>query len=199
MKSFKSAGLPEVSSAGLLSSCGGLEIDPAPPAGDHTALQPIHTTSSFQPFLPPHSTCVHLISPQYDVTALLVHQCVSLPHCYSLSFTFWHVGRFQTPAAVEREVDFLSSVVQSEERTSLVQTYATHYHTLVLIPCECCVRCRSEPRVCCCFGVTTIAHALRRHFLCATSVCHFHVGITEASRRRESVLCISSLIGATMV
>lgn len=38
-------------------------------------------------------------------------------------------------------------------------------------------------------------HTHQRRFLCVTSVCHFHVGITEATRHRESVLAsIASLV-----
>lgn len=133
MKSFKSAGLPKVSSAGLVASCWGLEINPAPPAGDHTALQPLHRTCSSHLFISLSSQRVCA----FNTTTTRCIGVISAPvrPLVSLLFTLFH---FST----RWKVDFLSSVVQSEKRNNVVQTYATHDNTLVLVPCErCASRC----------------------------------------------------------
>lgn len=92
-KNIKSAGLTEVSSAGLLSSCGGLEINPALPTGEPygTTAQDLLLPCVTHLFFFHPSLCVHLISPQYDVTVLSVHQYDGLHHCYSLSLFFYTV------------------------------------------------------------------------------------------------------------
>lgn len=158
MKSFQSAGLPQVSSAGLLSSCWGLEVNPAPPAGDHAALQPIHRTCSSRVFISLSSEFVRA----FNITTIRRNGVISAPVRQLASL-------FDT--VVISKVDFFSSVAQCEKRNNPVQTYATHDDTLVLIPCERCVSFPSEPCVCRCFCVATIARTLRRHFLCVTSVC----------------------------